>query len=103
MWDVAQWESIVCIAHRLQNAIKHAVDNQNMQRLLAKCHHLVGHIKHSALATDGLMRKQRALGFRKILHVIQETPTRWKYSTLSWCLPLMFGLCKAAETMIVQQ
>jgi len=37
LWDVAQWESIVCAAHRLQNAIKHAVDNQSMQRLLAKC------------------------------------------------------------------
>ena len=160
LWDVAQWESIVCAAHRLQNAIKHAVDNQGMQRLLAKFRHLVGHFKHSALATDKLMRKQKALGFKKMLHVIQETPTRWnstfymlqrlvllkqpirlyledtmdevdrrsydltdnqwaiatailnllesvdqvmttlsgeKYSTLLWCLPLMFGLYKAAE------
>ena len=64
----------------IQNAIKHAVDNQSMQRLLAKCHHLVGHFKHSALATDGLMRKQKSLGFRKILRVIQETPTRWNSS-----------------------
>ena len=150
----------MCAAHRLQNAIKHAVDNQSMQRLLAKCRHLVGHFKHSALATDGLMKKQKALGFTKILRVIQETPTRWnssfymlqrlvflkqpirlyledtmdevdrrsydltdnqwavakallnllesvdqvtttlsgeKYSTLSWCLPLMYGLRKVAE------
>ena len=48
-----------------------------MQRLLAKCRHLVGHFKHSALATIGLMRKQKALGFKKMLHVIQETATRW--------------------------
>ena len=48
-----------------------------MQRLLAKFHHLVGHFKHSALATDKLMRKQKGLGFKKMLHVIQETPTRW--------------------------
>ena len=51
----------MCAVHSLQNAIKHAVDNQSMQRLLAKCHH---HFKHSALATDGLMRKQKPLGFR---------------------------------------
>jgi len=54
------------------NAIKHAVDNQGMQRLLANCCYLVGHFKHSALATDRLMRKQKALGFKKMLHVIQE-------------------------------
>jgi len=23
------------------------------------------------------MRKQKALGFKKLMHVIQETPTRW--------------------------
>ena len=131
-----------------------------MQRLLGKCRHLVGHFKHSALATDGLMKKQKALGFKKMLRVIQEVPTRWnstfymlqrlvllkqpihlyledtmtevdrrsydlsdsqwanakgvlnlleaidqvtttlsgeKHSTLSWCLPLLFGLREAAK------
>ena len=131
-----------------------------MQRLLGKCRHLVGHFKHSALATDGLMKKQKALGFKKMLHVVQEVPTRWnspfymlqrlvllkqpihlylentmtevdrrsydlsdsqwanakgvlnlleaidqvtttlsgdKYSTLSWCLPLLYGLREAAK------
>jgi len=65
LWDVAQWKSSVCAAHRLQNAIKHAVGNQSMQRLLAKCRHLVGHFKHSALATDGLIRKQKLLASKR--------------------------------------
>ena len=132
-----------------------------MQRLLGKCRHLVGHFKHSALATDGLMKKQKALGFKKMLHVAQEVPTRWnstfymlqrlvllkqpihlyledtmtevdrrsydlsdsqwanakgvlnlleaidqvtttllgeKYSTLSWCLQLLYGLRETAKS-----
>ena len=52
------------------------MEKQNLQKLLGKCHHLVGHFKHSALAIDGLMKKQKALGF-KLLRVVQEVPTRW--------------------------
>ena len=48
-----------------------------MQKILAKCRHLVGHFKHSALATDGLIRKQKILGFKKSLCVVQEVATRW--------------------------
>ena len=131
-----------------------------MQKLLAKCRRLVGHFKHSALATNGLEEKQKALGFKQPLHLIQEVATRWnstfhmlqrlallkqpirlyledsmsererasfdltdvqwtmvkcvlnlleavdgvtttlsgeKYSTLSWCLPLLFGLRDMAK------
>ena len=41
-WDIAQWESIVCAAHHALS--KYAVEKEGMQRLLAKCHHLVGHL-----------------------------------------------------------
>ena len=155
MWESDEFESIVCAAHRLQNAVKGAVQKKNMQHLLAKCRRLVGHFKHSALATNGLDQKQKALGFKPVRHVVQEVATRWNstfrmlqrlvllkqpirlylednmsekerasydltdvewasaksvlslleaidevtttlsgesYSTLSWCLPLMFGL-----------
>ena len=131
-----------------------------MQKILAKCRRLVGHFKHSALATDGLIRKQKTLGFKKSLCVVQEVATRWnstfymmqrlvqlkqpirlyledtmtevemksyelsehqwsvvksilsllegvdqvtttlsgeRYSTLSWCLPLLFGLRDTAK------
>ncbi|XP_065891560.1 zinc finger BED domain-containing protein 4-like [Dysidea avara] len=77
LWDESQWASIVCVAHRLQNAVKHAVEKQSMQKMLAKCRRLVGHFKHSALATNGLIKKQKTLGFKKLLHVVQEVPTRW--------------------------
>ena len=37
----------------------------------------MGHFKHSALATNGLEEKQKALGFKQPLHLIQEVATRW--------------------------
>ena len=36
-WDDSQSVSIVCVAHWLQNAVKHAVVKQSMQKILAKC------------------------------------------------------------------
>ena len=57
LWDDSQWVSIVCVAHRLQNAVKHAIDKQSIQKILAKCRRLVGNFKHSALATNGLIKK----------------------------------------------
>lgn len=50
-------------------------------KLLGKCCHLVDHFKHSALATDALGKRQKALGFKRPLHVIQEVATIWN-STL---------------------
>ena len=48
-----------------------------MQKLLGKCRHLVGHFKPSALASDSLGEKQKVLGFKKPLRVIQVVATRW--------------------------
>ena len=144
----------------MQNAVKHSIDKQSIQKILAKCRRLVGHFKHSALASDGLIKKQKTLGFKKSLRVVQEVATRWnstfymmqrlvklkqpihlyledtmtevemksytlsdhqwsimksilsllegvdqvittlsgeRYSTLSWCLPLLFGLRDTAK------
>ena len=67
----------MCAAHWLQNAVKTAVEKQSIQKLLGKCRHLVGHFKHSALATDALGKRRKALGFKKPLRVIQEVATRW--------------------------
>ncbi len=77
LWDSDEWESVVCAAHSLQNAVKGAVEKRAMQNLLAKCRRLVGHFKHSALATHGLEEKQTALGFKPTRHVVQEVATRW--------------------------
>ena len=38
-----------------------------MQRLFGKCCHLVGHFKHSALATDGLIKNRRYLALKTAL------------------------------------
>jgi len=70
LWESIEWESVVCAAHRLQNAVKYAVEKKTMQKLLAKCRRLVGHFKHSALATNGLEEKQKALGFKPTLHLV---------------------------------
>ena len=138
----------------MQNAVKHSIDKQSIQKILAKCRHLVGHFKHLALVSDGLIKKQKTLGFKNSLRVVREVSTRWnstfymmqrlvqlkqpihlylddtmtkdemksytlsdhqwsimknilsllegvdqvtntlsseRYSTLSWCLPLLFG------------
>ena len=68
--------SVVCVAHCLQNPVKCVVEKKTMQKLIARCHHLVGHFKHSALATNGLDKKQKALGFKPIRHVVQEVATQ---------------------------
>ena len=72
LWNDSQWASIVCVANRLQNAVKHAIDKQSIQKILAKCRRLVGHFKHSPLATHGLIKKQQTLGFKKSICVVQE-------------------------------
>ena len=66
MWESDDWISIVCAAHRLQNAIKHAIEKRTIQNLLAKCRRLVGYFKHSALAASGLAQRQKALGFKML-------------------------------------
>ena len=63
-----QWESIECA---LQNAIKNAI-----QKLLHKCRRLVGHLKHSAFATNDLEQKQKASVLTSIRHGF-EVPIRW--------------------------
>ena len=34
LWDSQELETVVCAAHRLQNAVKSAVDKRSMQKLL---------------------------------------------------------------------
>ena len=65
------------MADSLKNAVKHSIDKQSIQKILAKCRRLVGHFKHSALASDGLIKKQKTLGFKKSLCVVQEVAKRW--------------------------
>jgi len=77
MWEDSYWTSFICVAHCLQNAVKHAIEKQCMQKLPSKCRRLVGHFKHSALATKDLLKRQKTLKFKKPLHIVQEVATRW--------------------------
>ena len=70
-------ETIVCAAHRLQNAIRHGLNaSPAVVKLLALSRKMVGHFKHSALATNALNAKQREMQPRsEPKKVAQDVPT----------------------------
>ena len=72
----SDWLSEVCAGHRLQNCIKKAfADDSALDKLLFSCRKLVSHFKHSALATDALVKKQEQLK-KKPLKPAQDVATR---------------------------
>ena len=74
------WQSILCSAHLLQTAARHAIDNcRPVQKLLASGRRLVGHFKHSNQATEMLLSRQKQLG-ESPLKLVQDVPTRWNSS-----------------------
>ena len=75
-------KSQVCMAHRLQTVIRHAVDKTNgVDKVLSAARKLVGHFKHSALASDALYQKQLQLEPSvRPKRVVQDVPTRWNSS-----------------------
>ena len=76
--DSDEWETIVCAAHRLQNAVRHGLNaSPAVVKLLALSRKMVGHFKHSALATNALNAKQREMQPRsEPKKVVQDVPTR---------------------------
>lgn len=75
------WESNVCMAHRLQTAIRHGLDLDVVSKLLARGRRLVSHFKHSCIAAEALESKQTQLNASQTpLKVIQDVPTRWNSS-----------------------
>ena len=69
------WETTACSAHLLQTCIGQAIDsNGPISNLLAKVRKLVGHFKHSALATTALCAAQS--GAKEPLKVVQDCQTR---------------------------
>ena len=76
MQDEFGWETNACSAHLLQTCIRHAItSNTSIATLLKRARQLVGHFKHSALATTALCLAQT--GTTPPLKVIQDCPTRW--------------------------
>ena len=69
-----------------------------MQKILAKCHSLVRHFKHSVLAS--LIKEQMRLGYKKPLCVVQEVAKRWK-STLRAFYDAEAGTAEAINMLIL--
>ena len=54
-----KWASQVCMAHRLQTVIRHAIeDSRPVEKLLTTSSRLVRHFRHSSLSTEVLFKKQ---------------------------------------------
>ena len=73
------WESLRCNAHCLQLCLKAGLSSNGISRLLGASRKLVGHFRHSVVATEELKRRQTQMeiGSKKL---IQDCPTRWNSS-----------------------
>ena len=73
------WESLRCNAHCLQLCLKAGLSSNGISRLLGAGRKLVGHFKHSVVATEELKRRQVQMetGSKKL---IQDCATRWNSS-----------------------
>ena len=80
LWEDMEWDSEVCVAHRLQTAIRHAIDVPQISKLTSSARRLVAHFRRSALATEALLRKQQtSVGKTPSVpkRLIQDVSTRW--------------------------
>lgn len=55
------WEDICCFGHTLQLVIINGLAANPLSRLAAAARKLVGHFKHSVVATTALKQKQQQL------------------------------------------
>ncbi|KAL7398344.1 hypothetical protein ABVT39_008211 [Epinephelus coioides] len=77
---ILPFEHLPCIAHLLQRAIVVSLRDGGFDVVLAKCHKVVGHFKHSPANSDELNAQQASLG-QDQEPLVQDVPTRWN-STL---------------------
>ena len=76
--DSNDWISCICMAHRLQTVVRHALAIKDVAKLLTRSRKLVGHFKHSCLAAEALSTKQKQLKpEQQPLNVVQDASTRW--------------------------
>lgn len=69
---------VPCMAHTLQLAIKHGIEQSGLNATLSKCRKIVGHFKHSSLRTKELTTIQQEQQPNSTpTSLIQDTPTRW--------------------------
>nr|CAD2194939.1 unnamed protein product [Meloidogyne enterolobii] len=69
-----------CSAHMENIVVRGALDkNESVKNLLAKCRHIVGHYKHSPLASNILKKIQMDLNI-PARTLLQDMPCRWNAS-----------------------
>ena len=78
------WPRVPCFAHTLQLAVKEGLKVPAVAQLLGRCRKIVGHFKHSYVASRALEAAQERLGLPKN-HLIQEVVTRWISSYAMLC------------------
>lgn len=76
-------EHINCEAHTLQLAVNDALQLENIICVIQKARKIVGHFKHSTLATQEVHETQMELNLPQET-LIQSCPTRWD-STYYMC------------------
>lgn len=77
---------IPCVAHILKRTITVSLADSGLTDVLAKCHKIVGHFKHSPANKAELHQEQTRFGQEKET-LIQDVSTRWN-STLDISRPL---------------
>ena len=73
------WIRVSCFAHTLQLAVKEGLKVPAVVEILARCRKIVGHFKHSCVASRALEAAQVRLGLHQH-HLVQEVSTRWNSS-----------------------
>ena len=69
-------ESLSCAAHRLQLCIQEGLEVCAIAGAIGAAKKLVGHFRHSALATSELHKRQETMGMPQ-RRLQQDCPTRW--------------------------
>jgi len=74
--EIQEQDGLTCAAHTLQLVVNGALASQEIQEICEKAGKLVGHFRHSNIATTALQSKQAQLNM-KPLKLIQSVRTRW--------------------------
>ena len=83
--DKHNWDSLRCFAHTLQLSLIPELNVATIDRLISAARKLVGHFKHSVLATEELMKREAQV----------KSPSSGEYPRLSHSVEL--NLLHAAE------